>query len=989
MSRIPVIVAALAMCIECQAAVSVRVLLGLTDRESAKWDGSVTAHGTTVTSVEPWRFEEQDEITGDSWRCSTHEIRLFGGGRLAPRPVVANGVIVTLADANGDSELEVKTAQGNFTVRLADIPYGKTMHALSGRAMADRIPATSQITNDPEEEDYPAAATDKNGNVWMAYVEFRHNPDHNKLRESLKEPLTDFSPLKAPTGGDQILVREMSNGQWGEPIAITEPGGDLFRPSVAVDGNGRVWAFWSQNDNQNFDVYARPVENGKAGTTIRLSKEPGSDVSVVAATDSQGRVWAAWQGWREGKAAIFAARQNGNEFSPPATVSSSAGDEWDPSIAADSNGRVTVAYDSYRNGNYDIFMRTAVNGTWGKESAVAGTLRYEAYPSIAYDRSGRLWVAYEEGGERWGKDFGAYETTGLSVYQGRAIRLIGFETDGRAVKTPIDCGSVMPGASVPRMPSVKADSTTRQNDSEAWLTPNPNDAKDRKPSSAAANFDAPRNTMPRLHIDSSGRIWIAFRSSFPIWWNPLGTVWSEYIASFDGNTWTGPIFLAHSDNLLDNRPALASTRGGELLVLGSSDGRRDFQRIERLEPEAPNNIASWKHDPYNNDLFANTISLPPASGEMRVSGAPRPEVAGPTPEVRAERASIALMRSYRREGLRLLRGDFHRHSDISMDGGGDGALADQWRYIIDAASLDWVGCCDHDNGAGREYSWWYEQKLTDVFYSPGHFSPMFNYERSVPYPEGHRNVIFVQRGIRTLPRLPITKADQVEHAPDTQMLYGYLKFFDGVTASHTSGTNMGTDWRDNDPNSEPAVEIYQGDRQNYEMPGAPRSNSADDSIGGWRPKGFVNLALEKGYKLSFEASSDHISTHMSYGVVFATAVTREAVLEALKKRHIYAATDNIFADVRSEGHMLGDSFSSSSRPVLQVKIDGTAPFTKINIVKDNKYVYSSQPNKAKLSFSWKDTGPGAGKTSYYYVRGEQQNGEIVWISPMWITYTGK
>jgi hypothetical protein len=31
---------------------------------------------------------------------------------------------------------------------------------------------------------------------------------------------------------------------------------------------------------------------------------------------------------------------------------------------------------------------------------------------------------------------------------------------------------------------------------------------------------------------------------------------------------------------------------------------------------------------------------------------------------------------------------------------------------------------------------------------------MFHYERSVSYPEGHRNVIFAQRGIRPLPRLP-------------------------------------------------------------------------------------------------------------------------------------------------------------------------------------------------------------------------------------------
>jgi hypothetical protein len=266
---------------------------------------------------------------------------------------------------------------------------------------------------------------------------------------------------------------------------------------------------------------------------------------------------------------------------------------------------------------------------------------------------------------------------------------------------------------------------------------------------------------------------------------------------------------------------------------------------------------------------------------------------------------------------------------------------------------------------------------------------VFNYERSVAYPEGHRNVIFAQRGIRVLPRLPITRPDQAVHAPDTQMLYAYLKVFNGVAAAHTSGTSMGTDWRDNGGLVEPAVEIYQGDRQNYEMPDAPRSNSEKDSIGGWRPKGFIDLALQRGYKLSFEASSDHISTHMSYANVYATAVSREAMLDAFKKRHVYAATDNIVADVSSGSHMMGDEFSTASWPSLNVKFEGTAAFAKVYIIKDGKYVYTSEPKTAKVDFSWQDMSAEPGKLSYYYVRGEQENGEIVWASPMYINYTGK
>ena len=90
-----------------------------------------------------------------------------------------------------------------------------------------------------------------------------------------------------------------------------------------------------------------------------------------------------------------------------------------------------------------------------------------------------------------------------------------------------------------------------------------------------------------------------------------------------------------------------------------------------------------------------------------------------------------------------------------------------------------------------EYSWWTTQKLTDIFYAPGKFAPLFAYERSVSYPEGHRNVVFAQRGIRPLPRLPKMDDNSTGHAPDTLLFYEYLRKFNGLTASHTSATDMG------------------------------------------------------------------------------------------------------------------------------------------------------------------------------------------------------
>jgi hypothetical protein len=151
----------------------------------------------------------------------------------------------------------------------------------------------------------------------------------------------------------------------------------------------------------------------------------------------------------------------------------------------------------------------------------------------------------------------------------------------------------------------------------------------------------------------------------------------------------------------------------------------------------------------------------------------------------------------------------------------------------------------------------------------------------------------------------------------------------------------------------------------------------------------VSLALAKGYKLGFQASSDHISTHMSYCNLLAKDTSRESLLDAFQKRHVYGATDNILADVRSGPHIMGDAFATAEQPNLHVKLSGTSKFSKVVVIKDNNYVYSTEPGTSQVEFSWRDNSPTKGKTSYYYVRGEQDTGDIVWASPMWITYTGK
>ncbi|OPZ16443.1 MAG: hypothetical protein BWZ10_01440 [candidate division BRC1 bacterium ADurb.BinA364] len=530
-----------------------------------------------------------------------------------------------------------------------------------------------------------------------------------------------------------------------------------------------------------------------------------------------------------------------------------------------------------------------------------------------------------------------------------------------------------------------------------------------------------RLAAPRLAADSDGRVWLAARRGEGGSRPAIGTVWTERLAFYDGAKWSDGIFCPLTDGLLDNQPALLAAPQGGMAMIAASDRRyeianeipigvaREIAKEMGSEPPLPAaggaRADSLWPDPVNSELTLAALSAESLAAPEGPALSPVAETAPaePSEDVAPEAEMIARMREHRTEvagqPLRILRGEFHRHTELSGDGGGDGMLMDMWRYAHDAANMDWIGNGDHDNGNGREYSWWITQKTTSMFRLPGVFEPMFTYERSCTYPDGHRNVVFARRGVRPLPRLAGGKGEDLDdelqpedvrpNSPDTLMLYKYLAEMDGVCASHTSGTDMGTDWRDNDPKVEPVVEIYQGDRQNYEMPGAPRSNTAEDSVGGWRPLGFVSLALQKGYRLGFQSSSDHASTHMSYCNVWVEEPSREAILDALKRRRVYGSTDNIIGEFFCGEHFMGEEFSLSEPPVFRVRIIGSQPIKTVHIVKDGKYVYSPEFSEREVSFEWTDMQAEPGKTSYYYVRGEQSDGELVWLSPMWIAYRPK
>jgi hypothetical protein len=944
---------------------AILIEFGLKDEKSTSWTGHATVTGAKVVHREGFRFRDKDKLMEpNGWEVSSR-FPVDPASRPAltrlMRPATV-GVVLHLADIEPGTTLTVEAedkATPKVSIPLQEILAGQPKKIWDGKAILRRVSKSSPVVTAKTEDDFPAAAYAPDGTLWLAYISYTLKEERRRTSlMSIDQQPADFRSYYTPEFGDQLFVKYFRNGKWSDPTAVTEPTEDLARCAIGVQGDGKAWVVYSAHRQSNFDLYARTVTlapnngHGQAaalGQEKQLTRNSGPVLGPVMCTDQSGNPWLACQSWSKegtGRVALFNCRgDQWREISLP----DSAGhqNQWYPALAAGPDGRVALAFDVYRDGDYDVQVAVLPPASAAEQVAlhpVATSAKFEARPSIVYDPQGRLWIAYEEGPEKWGKDYGALDANdGSPLYNVRSVRVACLEGDKL----------LAPAAELPTSKPI---------------------------GQAQFNLQTPRYAYPKLGLDGNGRIWLTYRLKLP---TPFGvqpgTDWITQARRLDGDHWTEPMDIHHSDGLLDSRPVLLPDGRSGLLVITNTDCRHATPGV------------------IDNQIYAAVVDRPGNPVEPKLV----PKEPGTKDRARAvaEDAAVKRIRDYRvqAEGksYRLFRGEFHRHTEISFDGGGDGSLEDMYRYAIDAAALDWIGNTDHDSGGGREYSWWLIQKSTDAYHVGQAFTPIFSYERSCQYPHGHRNCIFARRGIRTLPRLAEPDRDKRVagiHADDAKMLFRYLRELDGICASHTSATNMGTDWRDNDPVVEPVVEIYQGDRNSYEYQEAPRaghdpkSNKLPASIGGWQPAGFLDNALkDKGYRLGFQASSDHISTHISYCIALAERADREAIAAALKKRRCYAATDDIILDVRSGKHLMGEEFKTNAPPSLKITAIGTQPLAQVDIIKDSKVVHTVKPGKAEYQGEWTDPEPNAG-VHYYYVRVQQADEELAWGSPLWIDY---
>ena len=869
------------------------------------------------------------------------------------KPFVVNAYL----KAAPNSKMLVSTINGKFYFVPGELEYGMPGYFLDQQVKITRVYPSRRLTNEEyisnrkKYHGFPSAATNSLGETYIVFSTNYEGISPFRYHSFKDELPTDFSYLAQKSDGDGLNLIVEKDNEIISKKSLTTRGNDIGDLSVTVDEEDKVWIAWSENVDGNKDIYAMYLKGDKLSKTIRVTDAPGPDLNPVIAS-YRDKVIVTWQGFRENSFDILYADLSGGMAYKELPVANTNANEWQPAIAVDSEGNFAIAWDTYQNLNYDVYY-TIINakGKMAGSKPVAVTSGFEVRPSIVFDDEDRLWIAYEKAGENWGKDNGVHNfidpEKGEGLYETRSIRVVC--TDGNGFfTTRVPVEEVIP----------KETRYTKFYD------------KVRSPG-LYHQSSTPNHYLnsPVLAKGDDGHILLVYKKNAD---ETYTIKWHNCFMYYDGSSWSNPVKIGGSIGQMHEVPAITIPERGQPRVVQASDYEADNGLIKT-------------NDLFRQNIWLSFLQVPGSIYEFDLVKIPAPVIPKYDPTLEKEVEDVETLENYRAtingKTYRILKGDSHRHTSFSGDGSHDSHIEDCYRYAFDAAKLDWVSNGDHDNGY-NEYHWWLTQKYTDFYHLDGEFVSLFGYERSCGYPDGHRNVIFTRHGIRMLPRVSYNKSAHEYSSPDTRLLYAYLNQFNGLCISHTSATKTaGTDWRELNTVHEPVLEIYQGERMTAECATCPRFN--DDLP--WFPpnyKGLYRKVLGDGHHLGVIASSDHKSTHVSFAMVYASEFSREGIMDGLRKRHTYGATDNIILDVRMGSYMMGDVIKTDKR-ILKIHVVGTADIDELVVVKDGEEHVIAHDNSPEITVQWEDQDvPGDG--NYYYVRVLQEDGELAWSSPIWV-----
>ncbi len=333
-------------------------------------------------------------------------------------------------------------------------------------------------------------------------------------------------------------------------------------------------------------------------------------------------------------------------------------------------------------------------------------------------------------------------------------------------------------------------------------------------------------------------------------------------------------------------------------------------------------------------------------------------------------------------------GQLHSHTTNSD---GIGTLDEAYSHAKNDAGVDFLAIADHSNslestvtanmGDGSSSTKWINGHNAADSYTDANFVGIYAFEMTWSNGTGHMNT-FNTAGFEN-------RANSVYTASDgLQKYYNVLKNYpDSVSQFNHPGTTFGdfNDFANYDPTIDQRISLVEvGNGE-----GAVGSNLYFPSYE------YYTRALDKGWHLAPTNNQDnHLGnwgdSNTARTVVLAESLTRDNIYDALRNMRVYATEDNnLRIKYTLNGEIMGTILSEKPGSVnISVELqdpDGEA-LGKVSVISNGGRVVASRNITNSDDTVTFDLSP---DYSYYYIKVEEDDGDIAVTAPVWIDEVDK
>ncbi len=780
-----------------------------------------------------------------------------------------------------------------------------------------------------------------------------------------------IAPSSHGSPAGQIWIDDVALMETEMPAlaSVSEDEGFNDEPAMALADDGSLYVAWNSYRDLSDSLQIarfRPPQDDK-GDFVRLGNwqvvgGPGTYLLGVRAVSAGAKVFVLYAAEVDGNWDVFAVACGPDGPGQPVSISRDAAVDVNPA-GAWHDGTLWVAWESNRNKVRQVFAASLQDGRVGVPQAVSADNSSSYDPAVAVTPDGSVHVAWH-----------SFREGNYDIYLRRASAAGRWQAEKRFTQAPgVDRHAVLAARGEQLWLAyehavVDGYYIGRSNARQLLVAEITADGL-MAPQNLATSPLAGRCEAAAFGFDRSGRLWVAMlKPRLP------RSGWDTYLTCYDGRRWqqAQPVSIQKG---MDRRPSVACLDGRVIVAFQGDSMPTSWSDVD-LTPTAKSNV-------YLASVDAATL---PEAAAIRGEPLVEPDDAFEAAELRLARGEDAPTPgiTYQGQTLNLYYGDLHQHSEVSVCNRlGDQSIEEDYQFSRDINRLNFACSTDHGYNINH-YLWSYTAKMARVNHDADRYltflaeewtSTFEEYSAEHPYGfYGHRNLIL---GDAYFPRWFNARNRQTP-AQVWEDLRQMNADFIHIPHQLADTGNVPTDWNFTDEQAQPVAEIFQV-RGSYEYKGTPREAARTTP-----PGYFLQDAWARGIVIGVIAAPDHGG---GYGkaCVFAPELSRKAILEALRQRHCFGTTAaRVFLDVRVSDHLMGEKIAEpAGGPVtVQIKARCPAEIDRIEICRNNRFIYTHQPEGCEADLKYVDMDPEEGR-SYYYVRVVQKDEEIAWSSPVW------